>query len=173
MRTRKFLLVLTMVLGFGLSVTAQDEKDLKDRHVFELVEQMPSFPGGNAALMSWLGENIKYPEIAENNAVEGRYIVRFVVGKDGRIGQVEIKQGREVKEKAEQMLREYYSTSQNKDDEHSQKIVAALKVAIEALGALESEAVRVVGSMPRWMPGKQNGETVNVWFTLPITFRLQ
>ena len=51
---------------------------------------MPSFPGGNAALMIYLSHNINYPIIAEKNGVQGRVIVQFVVGKDGYISDVRV-----------------------------------------------------------------------------------
>ena len=106
----------------------------EENKVFDVVEQMPSFPGGNAALMNYLGQNIKYPVIAEENGIQGRVVVQFVVGKDGHISDV--------------------------------------RVAKSVDPSLDKEAVRVVRSMPRWIPGKQNGQAVTVRYTLPVTFRL-
>ena len=63
---------------------------VEDNKIFEVVEQMPSFPGGMGALMSWLSQNIKYPVIAAENGVSGRVIVQFVVEKDGSITDVKI-----------------------------------------------------------------------------------
>ena len=51
---------------------------------------MPSFPGGNAALMNYLSQNIKYPVEAEENGVQGRVLVEYVVGKDGYISDVRV-----------------------------------------------------------------------------------
>ena len=65
-------------------------KPVEENKVFDVVEQMPSFPGGMGALMSWLGQNIKYPVIAAENGVQGRVIVQFVVEKDGSITDVKI-----------------------------------------------------------------------------------
>ena len=65
-------------------------KHEEDNKVFEVVEQMPSFPGGYAALMQWLGSNMKYPTIAAENNVQGRVIVQFVVEKDGSITDVHV-----------------------------------------------------------------------------------
>ena len=106
----------------------------EENKVFDVVEQMPSFPGGNAALMNYLSQNIKYPVIAEENGIQGRVIVQFVVGKDGHISDV--------------------------------------RVAKSVDPSLDKEAVRVVRGMPRWIPGKQNGQAVTVRYTLPVTFRL-
>ena len=107
----------------------------EENKVFDVVEQMPSFPGGQAALMNYLNNNIKYPVIAEENGIQGRVVVQFVVGKDGHISDV--------------------------------------KVAKSVDPSLYKEAVRVVKAMPKWIPGKQNGQAVTVRYTLPVTFRLQ
>jgi len=61
-----------------------------DTKVFDVVEQMPSFPGGQAALFQWLSNNIKYPVVAEKNGVQGRVIVTFVVERDGSITDVRV-----------------------------------------------------------------------------------
>ena len=106
----------------------------EENKVFDVVEQMPSFPGGQGAPMNYLNSNIKYPVIAEENGIQGRVVVQFVVGKDGSISNV-----------------------------HVVKSVDP---------SLDKEAVRVVKNMPRWIPGKQNGQSVTVRYTLPVTFRL-
>ena len=64
-----------------------------DDKVFDVVEQQPEFPGGQAALMNFLRETIKYPAEAAKNGIEGRVIVRFVIGSDGTVGNVEIVRG--------------------------------------------------------------------------------
>ncbi len=58
--------------------------------VFDVVEEMPSFPGGQGALMQFLSSNIKYPVVAQENDVQGRVIVGFVVEKDGSITDVKV-----------------------------------------------------------------------------------
>lgn len=58
--------------------------------VFDVVEEMPSFPGGQGALMAFLSSNIKYPVVAQENGVQGRVIVGFVVEKDGSISDVKV-----------------------------------------------------------------------------------
>ena len=103
--------------------------------VFDVVEEMPSFPGGQGALMSYLASNIKYPVVAQENGVQGRVIVSFVVERDGSISDV--------------------------------------KVARSVDPSLDREAQRVVKSMPKWKPGKQNGSAVRVKYTVPVVFRLQ
>ncbi|MDD3038433.1 energy transducer TonB [Bacteroides sp.] len=61
------------------------EEEPEEQTIFEVVEQMPEFPGGQAALMQYLGKNIKYPTIAQEQGTQGRVIVQFVVNKDGSI----------------------------------------------------------------------------------------
>ena len=68
-------------------------KKPKEEEIFVAVEQPAQFPGGQAALMKWLGNNIRYPEAAQQNDIQGRVIVKFVVEKDGSIGQAQVVRG--------------------------------------------------------------------------------
>ena len=63
-------------------VVAEPEKE---EEIFQVVENMPEFPGGMAELMKYLQKNIKYPTISQENGVQGRVIVQFVVNRDGSI----------------------------------------------------------------------------------------
>lgn len=65
----------------------------KEEEIFQAVEQPAEFPGGMAALMKWLGNNIRYPEAAQQNDIQGRVIVKFVVEKDGSVGHATILKG--------------------------------------------------------------------------------
>ena len=65
----------------------------KEEEIFVAVEQQAEFPGGQAALMKWLSQNVRYPETAQQNDVQGRVIVKFVVEKDGSIGTATILKG--------------------------------------------------------------------------------
>ena len=65
----------------------------KEDEIFVAVEQQAEFPGGQAALMKWLSTNIRYPEAAAQNDIQGRVVVKFVVEKDGSIGKAEIVRG--------------------------------------------------------------------------------
>ncbi len=103
--------------------------------VFDVVEEMPHFPGGAAALQAFLSSNTKYPVVAQENGVQGRVIVSFVVERDGSITDV--------------------------------------RVVRSVDPSLDREASRVVRSMPRWSPGKQNGSAVRVKYTVPVVFRLK
>ena len=62
----------------------------EENKVFDVVEQMPSFPGGNSALMQFLSKNIKYPVVAEENGIQGRVVCTFVVERDGRVTDVRV-----------------------------------------------------------------------------------
>ncbi len=66
------------------------EEDPEENIVFVVAEKMPSFPGGQQALMKYLSENIRYPVIAQENGVQGRVIVQFTVRKDGSIDDVKV-----------------------------------------------------------------------------------
>lgn len=65
----------------------------KEEQIFVAVEQLAEFPGGMAALMRWLNNNMRYPEAAQQNDIQGRVIVNFVVEKDGSIANVKIAKG--------------------------------------------------------------------------------
>ena len=119
-----------------LVVVGYASKDsVKDREpVFNVVEQMPSFPGGMEALMQYLAKNMRYPVEAQKNKVQGRVVVGFIVSKDGDIKKAHILRGVDPE--------------------------------------LDAEAIRVIESMPRWMPGMQRGKAVAVSYTLPVMFRL-
>ena len=67
---------------------AEDNK--KPEEVFKSVEQMPQFPGGDAALMKFLSSHINYPPMAAENNVQGKVIVQFVVDKTGKVGEVKV-----------------------------------------------------------------------------------
>ena len=123
------------VLKLKEAVAQPEPKPEVENKVFDVVEQMPSFPGGNSALMEYLQQNVKYPVVAQENGVQGRVVVSFVVEKDGSITDV--------------------------------------KVVRSVDPSLDKEAARVVKSMPRWIPGKQNGSAVRVKYNVPVSFRLQ
>ena len=61
--------------------------------IFVVVEQQPEFPGGNAAMMKFLSDNIRYPVIAQENGIQGRVICNFVVERDGSITDVQVVRG--------------------------------------------------------------------------------
>ena len=102
--------------------------------VYNIVEQMPEFPGGTNALLKYVANNIHYPEKAKDAGIEGRVFIGFVIRKDGSVSDVKVMKG--------------------------------------IGGGCDEEAVRVINSMPKWTPGRQKGETVNVNYSMPIKFML-
>lgn len=116
-------------------IVEEKKPEPKKEEIFTAVEQMPQFPGGEAELMKYVANHIKYPTMAAENNIQGRVVVKFVVKKDGSVGDVQVLRG--------------------KDPD------------------LDKEAVRVVRTLPKFIPGKMNGQAVSVWFTLPINFKLQ
>ena len=87
------------------------------------------------ALRKYIAASIKYPVIAQENGVQGKVYVNFVVDKEGR--------------------------------------VTNARVIRSVDPSLDKEALRVVNSLPRWKPGKQQGAPVRVAFSVPISFVLQ
>ncbi|MDD2797200.1 MAG: energy transducer TonB [Bacteroidales bacterium] len=76
---------------FKAPVQAKEEDD--EQVVFTVVEDMPQFPGGDAALMSYIAKAVKYPTIAQENGIQGRVICAFVVNKDGHVTDAEVLRG--------------------------------------------------------------------------------
>lgn len=113
----------------------EEVKQEVTQKIFDVVEQQPQFPGGQTALLQWLSSNIHYPPVAEENGIQGRVVVSFVVEPDGSISNVQVVRGVDP--------------------------------------SLDKEAVRVTKAMPKWVPGKQNGQAVRVKYNLPVTFKLQ
>ena len=103
--------------------------------VYDVIEKMPVFPGGENELLHYIGSNLRYPVDAQKSGTQGRVIARFVINKLGKV------------EKAE--------------------ILRSVSPSID------KEALRVINAMPQWTPGEQNNKKVAVWYTLPITFKLE
>jgi TonB family protein len=118
----------------NIKVVTQESTSDKEEVPFTVVEQMPMFPGGDVALLNYIGENTLYPEAAKTQNVQGRVIVRFCVSSKGTVTQLSVLKG----------------------------------VSPE----LDAEAIRVVGTLPKFQPGRQSGKDVPVWYMVPITFTL-
>lgn len=94
MKRQLMLTVAIMLLACGCM--AQNTKPANTNgkansgQVFDVVEEMPQYPGGMEALMSYLGENMKYPADAEKNKIEGRVIISFVIDKEGNVKDAEV-----------------------------------------------------------------------------------
>lgn len=72
-----------------IKVVRQQDRD----SIYNIVEQMPEFPGGAAAMFTYLSGNIKYPEEAKDKGISGRVFINFVIEKDGSVNQVQVKKG--------------------------------------------------------------------------------
>lgn len=99
MKTRNliFLIVLSSIFG---SVKAQvdvfttsDSMSNDSGQVFEFVEMMPEFPGGQSAMYKFIQQNLKYPPKAQKEEIQGRIILQFIVSESGKIGNIEIIRG--------------------------------------------------------------------------------
>lgn len=139
-----FLRILILICAVVWSLGAQAQKsidlindnyDASNDGVFHSSGHMPSFPGGDVALMKFIKDNMIYPYEALKNKIEGKVIVQFVVTKTGKVGKIKVVR------------------SVNKE--------------------LDQEAVRLIKMLPDFSPGRNNvGEPVNVWYILPVIFKL-
>jgi periplasmic protein TonB len=75
-----------------VEIVQKDER-IDEVEIFTIVEDMPTFPGGEAALFKWLGNEVKYPPIAKEAGISGRVFVTFVIGPDGKIKDAKIARG--------------------------------------------------------------------------------
>lgn len=122
-------------------VTAPEEPQsntvVTDTTVFTVVEKMPKFAnGGDAGLLKFINQNVKYPVEAMEKNIQGRAFVRFIVEKDGSLSNFSFPKERRVDP------------------------------------LLEKEALRVIKSMPKWIPGEQKGKKVRVSYLVPVTFKV-
>ena len=148
------------------SARYQDQtNDNKDDKVFDLVEQMPSFPGGMGEIMKYLSLKLMYPPVAREMRVEADVVVRFTVDKTGFVRSPQVI---EVNAKSPLITAEVTKAAKDGDEE----AVEASRNYYDAVEALKEEAIHVVRSMPRWEPGRQNGKRVETTYTLPINFKL-
>ena len=105
----------------------------EETQAYFIVEEMSEFPGGDIGLRNYLEQNLKYPQIALLNGIQGTVYVSFVINEEGNVVQP--------------------------------------KIARSVDPALDKEALRLVSSLPRWKPGKQNGKLVKVNHTAKVVFK--
>ena len=109
-------------------------KELHNDSIYFLAEVMPLFPGGDAGILKFLKEHIRYPSRARANRTEGMVVVSFIVDRNGSLTNIKVVRG---------------------------------------IGnGCEEEAIRVLGTMPKWSPGKVKGKDVRVQMNLPVKFDL-
>ena len=113
-------------------IVVKRQEEEEDDEIFIIVEEIPEFPGGEAALHRFMIEHTKYPKNAKKNKVSGTVYVQFVINENGEIENVQIPSSVDP--------------------------------------ALDREAIRVVKSMPNWIPGKIRGKPVKALQTLWFDF---
>ena len=139
-------------------------EEAKENGAFNVVDVMPQFNGGPSAMMQYLSQNVKYPTVAQDNSVQGRVVVSFVVKSDGSVADPQVVYNGTK-----------FTPVKPAEGEHKDvKIKSSVTPEEEAAGkeALAQEALRVVSSMPAWTPGKKDGKPVNVKYNIPISFRM-
>ncbi len=110
------------------------EKVAEDVEIFGMVEEMPSFPGGEVKLVEYIAKNLNYPQEAIEKGIEGRVFVGFIIDVDGSVTDVKLLRG--------------------------------------IGGGCDEEAIRVIKSLPKWRPAKQNGVFSRVSYQIPVNFKL-
>ena len=110
------------------------EKVAEDVEIFGMVEEMPSFPGGEVKLVEYIAKNLNYPQEAIEKGIEGRVFVGFIIDVDGSVTDVKLLRG--------------------------------------LGGGCDEEAIRVIKSLPKWRPAKQNGVFSRVSYQIPVNFKL-
>ncbi|NLD63595.1 MAG: TonB family protein [Bacteroidales bacterium] len=118
-----------------VDLTGTDPVVPVEPEAYVFAQEMPSFPGGNEALLRHIMEQVVYPQDAIENRIQGTVLLQFVVSSTGEVTRVEV--------------------TRNVDP------------------LLDSEALRVISGLPRWKPGKQDGNPVPVWFSVPVVFVLR
>ena len=139
--------------------------DSGDDTVFNVVEQMPSFPGGNGELMKYLSRKLMFPPVAREMSVEADITVKFTVDKTGFVRAPQVVS---VSSRSPLVTAEVAKAAKDGDE-------AAIETSrnyADAVEALKEEAIHVVRTMPRWKPGRQNGKRIDTSYTLPINFKL-
>ena len=138
-----------------------------DDPIFEVVENMPTFPGGEAKCFEFLMHNLKYPKKAIELGLQGRVLVQFVVEKDGSLTNLKIVKSVSSNNTSDVSVVAYGAHGNDDGSELSKA-----EQAESASKLLDEEALRVVRLMPKWNPGRQRGKVVRSKFVIPVTFRL-
>ncbi len=142
--------------------TVVQTKQQGDDKIYDVVEQMPQFPGGDTGLMQFIARNIKYPEAATKHGVQGRVIVQFIVEKDGSLSNAKVLENPKGSGASPVVVTAMMPEKERQDAESHNAGVQAMR----------DEAIRVVNAMPRWSPGKQKGKPVRCKYVIPVTYRL-
>ena len=133
MKKTIFLLSMLLTAAIVTCTPTKAQAHTDSEKVYNSCQVMPQFPGGEKAMMEFIATNLKYPQQAVKDDVQGMVLVDFVINTEGKAT--------------------------------DPKIVRSLSPECDA------EVIRVVSLMPAWTPGQQDGETVNVKYTLPVMFK--
>jgi len=181
-----------VAVWYTLPITFKLDSELETNKVFDVIEKMPQFPGGDNALLEFVQKNLKYPIEAVKTGTQGKVILRFIVSETGKVSRVKIVSTiPENNKKLDEVVVVGYGSPENKKklDEKvvvgygtkvNEKVVVGYGAKVDEktqtaeanMALLEKEAARVVSTLPDFIPGEQNGKKVAVYYTLPVTFRL-
>lgn len=136
-------------LGDFFEDTGDDGEEIVENEntIYSVVEEMPQFPGGMDSLMVYIQKNQQCPKEMMEKGLTGRVMVQFVVEKDGSTSNIKV-------------IKPMSSSLRDYDAEFAEKVGRLV----------DDEAVRLVKAMPKWEPGRMNGERVRVKYYLPILF---
>lgn len=174
-----FMLAFLCLQAIAMSANLTEECETLDDKVYDVVDVLPSYPGGEIAMMGYVAKNIVYPANAAENGIMGRVIIKFVVNEDGSISDVKAHELADFKAtdnmSIEKVINNAFAEKTDKATSDSQK--ERLNVEKEGYLAIIKEAKRVVSAMPKWTPGKIKGadgkmSVVKTRFHIPLTFRL-
>lgn len=116
-------------------IETEEEEEAEEQILFNIIEEPAEFPGGDRALYKYLSDHVQYPVIAQENGIQGKVYVKFVIDEQGNISREEVLRGVDP--------------------------------------SLDSEALRVIKSLPKFKPGRQRGKPVKVFYNAVINFQLQ
>ena len=128
---------------------------------FDMVEQMPQFPGGDAAFNQYMAQHVRYPKVATVNGVEGTVTVQFIVEPDGRITHVQAVDS--PSDEADAKVYAYRLSDKQPSEAEDNEGRRALREAAEEL----------FRGMPPFEPGRQSGKPVRVQMTKKVNYALR
>ena len=171
------------VVGRHDSIDSNDQRykdennDNGDDKTFNLVEQAPSYPGGQGELMKYLSTRLRYPAVAREMQMEGEIIVTFIIDKTGFVRSpkvAEVKASSPIAKMSDvcNPTRTVNVEFPEEMKEGDEEVADKKKAFYDTVEALKEEAIHVVRNMPRWEPGRQNGKRVETTYTLPVSFNL-
>ena len=160
---------------FTAPVIKKDESDTEK--VLNKPDKMPVFPGGENALSSFIGHNLLYPIEAQEKGIQGKIYIRFLVNSKGKVtNPFIIKSIMENTKKHDEVvaLDEVVVVGYGVKNATNEKATEEKQIKpVKNMTILEHEATRIINLLPDFIPGESKGKNVAVYYTLPITFKLQ